>query len=51
MSHTMTVRFQPDADGPVGAVNQINVPEMRRDDAPKGAPCRGFPSISRRMSS
>jgi hypothetical protein len=43
MSHTMTVRFQPDADGPVGAVNQINVPEMRRDDAPKGAPLQGLP--------
>jgi hypothetical protein len=43
MSHTMTVRFLPDADGPVGAVNQINVPEMRRDDAPKGAPLQGLP--------
>ena len=42
MSHTMTIRFLG-ADAPVGAVNQINVPEMRRDDAPKGAPLQGLP--------
>jgi hypothetical protein len=42
MSHTMTIRFMS-ADAPVGAVNQINVPEMRRDDAPKGAPLQGLP--------
>lgn len=43
MSHTMTIRFLSGADAPVGAVNQINVPEMRRDDAPKGAPLQGLP--------
>jgi hypothetical protein len=43
MSHTMTLRFQPGSELPVGAVNQINVPEMRRDDAPKGAPLQGLP--------
>jgi hypothetical protein len=42
MSHTMTIRFLDGAD-PVGAVNQINVPEMRRDDAPKGTPLQGLP--------
>ncbi len=43
MSHTMTLRFLSSADAPVGAVNQVNVPEMRRDDAPKGAPLQGLP--------
>jgi hypothetical protein len=43
MSHTITIRFEPVADAPVGNVNQINVIEMRRDDAPKGAPLQGLP--------
>lgn len=40
-SHTMTIRFAPEADSPVGPVSQITVPEMRRDDAAKGDPLQG----------
>jgi hypothetical protein len=43
MSHTITIRFEPASETPVGNVNQINVIEMRRDDAPKGAPLQGLP--------
>ncbi|MGO9390294.1 hypothetical protein [Rhodoblastus sp.] len=43
VSHTITIRFDPAADSPIGAVKAINMPEMRRDDAPKGAPLLGLP--------
>ncbi len=43
VSHTITIRFDPAADSPIGAVKAINMPEMRRDDAPKGAPLFGLP--------
>ena len=41
-SHTMTIRFAPEADSPVGPVSQITMPEMRRDDAAKGDPLQGL---------
>ncbi|MDI9848543.1 procyclic acidic repetitive family protein [Rhodoblastus sp. 17X3] len=41
-SHTLTVRFDPAADSTVGSVRAINVPEMRRDDAPRGAALQGM---------
>jgi hypothetical protein len=41
-SHTLTVRCDPAADSSVGSVRAINVPEMRRDDAPRGAALQGM---------
>ncbi|MCI4677188.1 hypothetical protein K9U39_13070 [Rhodoblastus acidophilus] len=41
-SHTLTIRFEPAKDSAVGDVRAINVPEMRRDDAPRGAPLQGM---------
>jgi hypothetical protein len=41
-SHTMSVRFDPAADSPIGKVTAINVPEMRRDDAAKGVALSGL---------
>lgn len=41
-SHTLTIRFEPTADSAVGDVKMINVPEMRREDAPKGSPLQGM---------
>ncbi len=41
-SHTITIRFEPAANSVVGNVRTINVPEMRRDDAPRGAPLQGM---------
>jgi hypothetical protein len=41
-SHTLTLRFDPSADSAVGSVRAINVPEMRRDDAPRGAALQGM---------
>jgi hypothetical protein len=41
-SHTITIRFEPNGDSPVGNVQMINVPEMRREDAPKGVPLQGM---------
>jgi len=41
-SHTLTVRFEPAQTSAVGDVRAINVPEMRRDDAPRGAPLQGM---------
>jgi hypothetical protein len=43
VSHTITIRFDPAADSPIGAVKAINMPEMRRDDAPKGSALFGLP--------
>jgi hypothetical protein len=41
-SHTLTLRFDPAADSSVGSVRAINVPEMRRDDAPRGSALQGM---------
>ncbi|MGP8171213.1 hypothetical protein, partial [Rhodoblastus sp.] len=41
-SHTITVHFDPAPNSVVGNVKAINVPEMRRDDAPRGAPLQGM---------
>jgi hypothetical protein len=43
VSHTFTIRFEPGPDSPIGDVKAINMPEMRRDDAPKGTPLQGLP--------
>ena len=43
VSHTINLRFQPAADSPIGNVNAINMPELRRDDAAKGTPLIGLP--------
>jgi hypothetical protein len=43
VSHTINLRFEPAADSPIGNVNAINMPEMRRDDAAKGTPLFGLP--------
>ncbi|WP_294536972.1 hypothetical protein [uncultured Rhodoblastus sp.] len=42
-SHTINLRFEPAAGSPIGDVNAINMPEMRRDDAAKGSPLLGLP--------
>ncbi len=41
-SHTISIRFDPAANSIVGKIRAINVPEMRRDDAPRGAPLQGM---------
>ncbi|WP_374548043.1 hypothetical protein [Rhodoblastus sp.] len=41
-SHILNIRFEPSQDSPIGAVQAINVPEMRREDAPKGTPLQGM---------
>ena len=43
VSHTITIHFEPAEDSPIGNVKAINMPEMRRDDAPKGSPLYGLP--------
>jgi hypothetical protein len=43
VSHTINLRFEPAPDSPIGNVNAINMPELRRDDAAKGAPLFGLP--------
>ena len=43
VSHTITVHFQPAEDSPIGNVKAINMPEMRRDEAPKGTALYGLP--------
>ena len=43
VSHTINLRFQPAADSPIGNVNAINMPELRRDDAAKGTSLIGLP--------
>jgi hypothetical protein len=40
-SHTMTIRFDPGQNSPIGDVRMINVPEMRPENAPKGSPLVG----------
>lgn len=41
-SHTISIRFDPAANSIIGKIRAINVPEMRRDDAPRGAPLQGM---------
>jgi hypothetical protein len=41
-SHTISIRFDPAANSIIGKIRAINVPEMRRDDAPRGAPLQGI---------
>lgn len=41
-SHTISIHFDPAPDSPIGDVKTINVPELRRDDAPRGAPLQGM---------
>lgn len=43
VSHTLTFRFEPAADSPIGNVKAINMPEMRRDEARKGSALQGLP--------
>lgn len=43
VSHTITLRFDPAPGSPIGGINAINMPEMRRNDAPKGSPLLGLP--------
>ena len=43
VSHTLTLRFEPGPELPIGDVKAINMPEMRRDEAPKGTPLLGLP--------
>ncbi len=43
VSHTLTFRFEPAANSPIGNIKAINMPEMRRDDAPKGSALQGLP--------
>lgn len=41
-SHTINLHFLPAADSPIGNVNAVNMPELRRDDAAKGTPLLGL---------
>jgi len=40
-SHTMTIRFDPAPNSPIGDVQLMSVPEMRPENAPKGTPLIG----------
>ena len=42
-SHTMKVQFNEAADSPLGPIQQINVPQMRREDTPTGDGLSGVP--------
>jgi hypothetical protein len=42
-SHVMKLRFVTQPGGSMGNVNRINVPYMRREDAPTGDPLNGVP--------
>ncbi len=42
-SHVMKLRFVVQPGGPMGNVNRVNVPYMRREDAPTGDPLSGVP--------
>jgi hypothetical protein len=42
-SHVMKLRFVLQPGGPMGNVNRINVPSMRREDAQTGDPLNGVP--------
>lgn len=42
-SHTIKLRFKAGPDSVVGGVKQVNVPQMRREEAPAGDPIMGIP--------
>lgn len=42
-SHTIDIKFTPAPDSSVGSVKQIDVPQMRREDAATGEPLVGVP--------
>jgi hypothetical protein len=42
-SHTISIRFTPLAGSPIGDVQQIDSPQMRRDEAPSGDPLSAVP--------
>ena len=42
-SHTINIRFFPGDGSPIGNVTAIGMPEMRRDEAPKGVALIGLP--------
>ncbi len=42
-SHTITIDFFPQADSPSGGMKEINVVQMRQDNAPKGESLIGVP--------
>ena len=41
-SHTVEIRFLPQPGSPVGSIDQVDLPEMRDDDAPTGARLSGM---------
>ncbi len=41
-SHTINIRFLPAEGSPIGDVRAVGMPDMRRDEAPKGAPLQGL---------
>ena len=43
-SHTIEVRFMPADGSPIPGVKQIDVPQMRNEDAPAGDPLTGVPA-------
>jgi hypothetical protein len=42
-SHTMKIQFNEGADSPLGAIQQISVPQMRREDTATGDGLSGIP--------
>jgi hypothetical protein len=42
-SHTISIRFTPLAGSPIGDIQQIDSPQMRRDEAPSGDPLSAVP--------
>jgi hypothetical protein len=42
-SHTISIRFTPLAGSAIGDVQQIDAPQMRRDEAPSGDPLSAVP--------
>ena len=42
-SHTIDIKFTPQPGNDIGNVKQIDVPQMRREDAPTGDPLIGVP--------
>ena len=42
-SHTMKIQFNEAADSPLGAIQQINVPQMRRENTATGDGLSGVP--------
>ena len=42
-SHTIDIKFTPQPGNDIGNVKQIDVPQMRREDAPTGDPLVGVP--------